>query len=205
MGFANTRAALAVYDAGQAERDAAFERATTEVEISECVIAEVIAEEKVQDAYYQDTGAINSREHCRFMKIDEKLRALVSGETLDLSCGHSVPAPKAGDCATGYATAEGGLKICYECANAREREAMKSATRFAAYLHGAEGTITDWPGLKLAQLEGHISKRKMYTPSGGSYELWTFHARDLDGGLWACRGRGLGMLVHMRRMKDGAK
>lgn len=73
--FANTTAALAVYDAGAAERDAAWGRAETNADVEACESADRAALSLVQEAFYEDTKHINRLESCLRIDIDAMRRA----------------------------------------------------------------------------------------------------------------------------------
>jgi hypothetical protein len=62
--FDNTRAALAVYEAGRAARNEAWDKVKSVTDIHKCEAADTAALVLVQEAFYQDTSAYNSRESC---------------------------------------------------------------------------------------------------------------------------------------------
>lgn len=63
--FDNTRAALAVYETGRAARNEAWDKVKSIADIAKCEAADAAALVLVQDAFYEDTKAYNSRESCR--------------------------------------------------------------------------------------------------------------------------------------------
>lgn len=65
MSFDHTRAALAVYDAGAAERSGMWDQVQTNEDVAVIEREENKALRLVQDAFFKDTKHINSREHCR--------------------------------------------------------------------------------------------------------------------------------------------
>ena len=67
--FSHTRAALARYDAEAAEREAQWAAAENNEDAQRAMALEQQAIAKVQDAFYEDTQHVNSREHCRSVDI----------------------------------------------------------------------------------------------------------------------------------------
>ena len=66
--FPATAAALVEFDAGAAERKAAWESAETELAIDKAHEADTAALDLVQRAYHQDTADINSLANC--LRVD---------------------------------------------------------------------------------------------------------------------------------------
>jgi hypothetical protein len=64
LTFDNTRRALVEYDAGAAERNAAWDRIENADELLDAEQADQVALEKVQEAFHKDTADINSRDSC---------------------------------------------------------------------------------------------------------------------------------------------
>jgi protein-disulfide isomerase-like protein with CxxC motif len=67
--FKRTREALAVYDTSAAERQARWDRVNTTDHVEEAEHQDRLALEAVQEAFYQDTRNVNSREHCALADI----------------------------------------------------------------------------------------------------------------------------------------
>lgn len=122
-------------------------------------------------------------------------------ETLD--CGHlSTP----NRYLAGYATASDGHRICYNCADVAQREDLKTADRFTAYLsvpqhtatsHTTTGsTLTTWTGGRLARVT-YLTKCRHNI--GG--HLYRFEAFDVHGQRWIGTSPGPGMYARMRRAK----
>lgn len=73
--FCNSRAALAVYDAGAAERAAAWDEIETNEDVATAEALDASAKRRVQEAFYEDTKHINSLENC--LRIDvESIRRI---------------------------------------------------------------------------------------------------------------------------------
>lgn len=68
-GFARTRAALDVYDKGEAARKLAWDKARTAAHVREAVEADEAADDLVRDAFYEDTKAVNTADHVRVADI----------------------------------------------------------------------------------------------------------------------------------------
>lgn len=68
--FANTAAALVVYDAGRAARRAAWDAIETDDDATAAKEADRAALAMVQAAFHSDTSDINSKEHCALVDID---------------------------------------------------------------------------------------------------------------------------------------
>lgn len=62
--FDNTTAAIAVYDAGAAERAAAWDDVMTGDEVEKALENDLAALRLVQEAFHKDTSDINSLDHC---------------------------------------------------------------------------------------------------------------------------------------------
>ena len=116
-----------------------------------------------------------------------------------LDCGH-LSTPRG--CATGYAQTSDERRICYSCADASERDALKTAERFTAYLsNGPQGNethyrLTTWTGGTLALV---TSLTRGNHNIGGF--LYRFRAVDVHGGRWYGTSPGPGMYARMRRAK----
>lgn len=74
--FPNTAKALKRYDAAKVDRDRTFDQADTDEKVADAIKADLDAEHRVQDAFWEDTKDINSQDHCRVAAISF-LRALV--------------------------------------------------------------------------------------------------------------------------------
>lgn len=124
-----------------------------------------------------------------------------------LDCGHmSTPS----EYTAGYARTPDERRICYSCADASEREALKTAERFTGYFvvpewgtkdgklwHTITGsTITTWSGGLLARVTYFSRGRHNF---GGF--LYRFRAIDVHGGRWYGTSPGPGMYARMRRAK----
>jgi len=75
--FTHTLAAMRVYESTLPERNAAWDKVETNEDVDELYRCDMEAVDKVRDAYYEDTKAFNSREHCsRIAYSDMKRVAL---------------------------------------------------------------------------------------------------------------------------------
>jgi hypothetical protein len=62
---------------------------------------------------------------------------------------------------------------------------MVRANTFVAYVSSAGEALTTWPGGHLATIDPadvHQVGRRTYTPSGGMWTRYVWHATDVDGG-----------------------
>lgn len=113
-------------------------------------------------------------------------------------CGHTYP-EQTGVGGTGYATdRETELTMCYPCADERQREAMKTATVFQAYVADDGKTITTWSGGKLADIT-----RRSESASPLQYRGVIHHIRatDAQGREWYGKNSGNGMVITLRLRK----
>lgn len=76
--FANTAAALAVFDAGAEERLAAWGNVQVDADVRACEAEDSAALAKVQEVFHQDTADINSRDSCRHVDL-QFMRRMVQG------------------------------------------------------------------------------------------------------------------------------
>ncbi|GLZ30854.1 hypothetical protein Lesp02_30430 [Lentzea sp. NBRC 105346] len=121
-----------------------------------------------------------------------------------LDCGHTAtPDP------TGIGTGRAlnpttSATSCYSCSNDREREAMTRANTFVAYVSSAGDALTTWPGGHLATIDPADARqvgRRAYTPSGGMWTRYVWHATDVDGGRWTGVNGGPGLVVRVHRLR----
>jgi hypothetical protein len=70
--LARTKAALAVYDAGKAERNAFWEAADTNEDIMACITRDIEAEDLVREAFALDTSDVYSRDRAFLVHPDHK-------------------------------------------------------------------------------------------------------------------------------------
>ena len=80
--FDNTRVAMAEYEKTLPARNAAWDRATTDAEIVECVKVDTAAMNKVREAYYEDTKAFNPRANCMLLAYQDIRRIVPYPKTL---------------------------------------------------------------------------------------------------------------------------
>jgi len=140
-----------------------------------------------------------------------------------LSCGHlSLPPDPSIGGAAGYATTRDDQKICYSCADDREREALKTQDQMFAYLSdrtdntepqapGSETQhtnghrlITTWTGGFLMRVTSIVWRRVGFPDVTGRRPMRAYlHATDVHGQKWVGTSPGSGMYARMRRAKRG--
>lgn len=128
--------------------------------------------------------------------------------TINLECGHSVPATPPG-LGTGYAImitpktaptgrmVDVGERACYECTDTMQRTDMTTATVFGVYLSSDGTKVTTWTGGKLGTVTWLGPVR--YTPTGGEFHHINITAHD--GSKWYGTAMGHGMCGTIRRNK----
>lgn len=116
-----------------------------------------------------------------------------------LDCGHDA---KPDGIKAGYATRADGTRICYDCADREQVEALKTADTFVGYLsNGPQGKqtsyrLTTWTGGHLATV-GTLVRRDHNI--GGF--LYYINAIDAHGQQWHGTSPGPGMYARMRKNK----
>lgn len=126
--------------------------------------------------------------------------------TMDLTpftpdCGHTVT-PTPGSVGTGKATdPDTGRTMCYSCAEANEREAIKGATVYSGYVNGDNTRLTTWTGAELGKITS-IVRGKKQCDKNGPYRMRTVYVTTPDGGRWYGRGSDDMVAVTIRRLKD---
>lgn len=70
MAFKNTAAALEIYDRSAAARAQAWQDVETEADVTKAHTADTVALIEVQEAFWQDTKHINSRQNCALADLD---------------------------------------------------------------------------------------------------------------------------------------
>lgn len=120
-------------------------------------------------------------------------------------CGAEIHTPestvKTGSGATGYAILHDpeGAKICYACADTRERDAMLTENRFIAYVSRDWSILTTWTGGKLGTVTrvGSVHPFSRHSFDGERHYI---SATDVHGQKW--RGTGApGMYARLRKCK----
>jgi hypothetical protein len=119
-----------------------------------------------------------------------------------LDCGHQ-PSPHS-EHTTGTAHTTDGREICWTCADAEQREQLRTADTFTAYLtpvltaegHTKGHALTTWTG-------GHLATVTVLTCGrhniGG--QLYRFRAVDVHGAQWYGTSPGPQMYARMRKAK----
>ena len=122
-----------------------------------------------------------------------------------LDCGHPATPDTCGTGATGYAIEPStGATMCYPCSDERERELMTRANTFVAYVSTDGRALTTWPGGHLATIDpadAHQHGQRVYTPSGGMWTRYVWHATDIDGGRWTGVNGGPGLVIRVHRLR----
>jgi hypothetical protein len=117
-------------------------------------------------------------------------------------CGHTVT-PVPGSVGTGKATDPNtGKTMCYPCAEAAEREAIKTADVYTAYVTNDGKRLTTWTGAELAKITNLATGSKVHTKNGW-YCMRTVHATTPDGATWYGRGSDDADVITIRRNKRG--
>lgn len=78
--FSNSIAALAVYDAGAAERDRVWDEVERNEDADAAEANDKAAAELVQRAFYEDTKGINSLEDCLRVAVKDIRRMATGGK-----------------------------------------------------------------------------------------------------------------------------
>jgi len=113
-----------------------------------------------------------------------------------LDCGHA-PSPH-GAFTNGTAHTHDGRKICCNCADAEERDQLKTATRFCAYVSGDGRRLQTWTGGDLGQVALGNPHPKSTGPRADRRRYLS--AIDCHGTRWHGTGAP-GMYATLRRCK----
>lgn len=103
---------------------------------------------------------------------------------------------------TGYARTQDGRTLCYPCADESERDAMRDASSFVAYV-SSSGDLTTWSGGLLARGVPYMHGVSRNGWHGSEIHSWRF--RSDDGSEWYGRNAGAGMVIRVRRALHGAR
>lgn len=136
--------------------------------------------------------------------LGEVIATEIKKRTHVADCGHEYHEPWGGTGAAGYTTLPDGKKICYACADERQREELKTADTFVAYMDHDDHMkkIVTWTGGLLAKCD-HVYLAKHRGFHGSYYLRWYFRAVDIHGARWYGTSPGPGMYARMRRVKGG--
>lgn len=117
-------------------------------------------------------------------------------------CGHTVT-PVPGSVGTGKATDPAtGRTMCYPCAEAAEREAIKTADVYSVYLTSARpNVVTTWTGAVLGTVTSWSRGAKQYSKNG-PYRMQMITVRTPDGAEWYGRGSDDTDVITIRRRKS---
>ena len=88
------------------------------------------------------------------------------------------------------------VRICYPCADARQRAELATAEHFFAYLSGDSKQLTTWTGGLLARVT-RIDRRRV----GFGGERFYFRAVSPDGSRWYGNSPGPNMYARMHRAR----
>jgi len=99
--------------------------------------------------------------------------------------------------AAGYAVTNDNRRICYGCANEREKADFAKSEAYFAYMSGDGKAVTTWTGERLATV---TYSRRHRGGFGGEY--FTLDATAPDGSRWYGRGAGPGMYCRLKRRKS---
>lgn len=113
-----------------------------------------------------------------------------------LACGHH-PSPH-GVFTTGTAHTTDGREICYTCADQEEREALKTATRFCAYISCDGRRLTTWTGGDLGSV--YLGSPHPWSSGPRADRRRYLSATDCHGTRWHGTGAP-GMYATLRRCK----
>lgn len=111
-------------------------------------------------------------------------------------CGETKDVLKDGG--TGYATVEGGGKVCYNCCANRDKAQMEATGRATLYLDmTGHPQVTNWPGtLRFKCCDARQGKHNM---AGTRYDVWFL---DENGLTWHGVQYGENsQLCHCKRLK----
>lgn len=111
-----------------------------------------------------------------------------------LHCGHP---PATSVLGTGFAVYR-GRTLCYPCADERQREDIKKADTFAAYVTADRAALTTWSGGELARITRY-RVRDHVAPGGRPYRMQYVWAVTPDGAQWHGRGTTEHGLIAMHR------
>lgn len=114
-----------------------------------------------------------------------------------LDCGH--PIGEHSHFTSGYATTPDKRRICYACADARQREDLKDRSKpFGAYLSDDGRKVTTWTGGELMT----VTRETDWRIFGSSRNRGScVSATDCHGKRWHGRGAGRGMCITLRPCK----
>lgn len=123
-----------------------------------------------------------------------------------LDCGHA-PTPTPGGIGTGRAIdRRTGRTRCYPCAEAHEREMIKTAQAFTGYLTDLRpNVVTTWTGATLAVVTSYSTGARRIAPSGGTFRMQNVRARTPDGTMWHGQGSSDSDAITLRRFKNQRK
>ena len=111
---------------------------------------------------------------------------------------HAVCIPPPGGCGTGYAVLKNRRRVCYACADKRQRaDLLDRSGPFTGYLSSDGQQWTTWTGGTLGTVDRLTTSRSGWWGS----EQVHVHARDVHGNAWFGRGAGRGMALTLRPCK----
>ena len=115
-----------------------------------------------------------------------------------LSCGHVATPQPAGSGGTGYARLPSGKRICYDCADKRQQEEMRTKNDFMAYVSGDGKHITSWSGGTLGTVTSMKSRSNIFMRGD---KLYSIRVRDIHGQEWYGTTLGPHMYARLHKSK----
>jgi hypothetical protein len=115
-------------------------------------------------------------------------------------CGHTVT-PTPGRVGTGTATdPKTGRTMCYPCAEASERDAIKTADSHTGYVSDDGKQFATWTGGELGKITSIVRGARQYGKDG-PYRMRTVYVTTPDGARWFGRGSDDVDLITVHRLK----
>lgn len=112
-------------------------------------------------------------------------------------CGQPFPTFELGYCGgSGYADFPDGKRVCYPCADIRQRNELATADHYFGYLSNDGRQITTWTGGDLLNVTSSSTREVGF---GGARTY--FRAVGPDGVLWYGNSPGRNMYARLHRSK----
>lgn len=112
-----------------------------------------------------------------------------------LACGHA-PSPH-GEHTTGTAHMPDRREVCWECADAHQRERMRTESEIVAYLNTDGSQVTTWSGGTLGTVTRRVTRRVGFHGSTRHY----LTVCDTDGRMWHGTSPGPDMYARLHASK----
>lgn len=102
---------------------------------------------------------------------------------------------------TGYAVFPDGHRVCYTCADKRQREELRDTSKpFVGYVSTSGGEITSWTGGKLMTITDRRPCRLTRQSWAHGKDFSSIRAVDCHGHMWFGRGSP-GVAIRLRAAK----